>query len=110
MFVCDFETTTEKDDCRVWAYGYMEIGNKTNYKIGNSMEEFMAWVKISKSDIYFHNLKFDGSFIVNYLLKNGYEWTHKDKRENHGEAKAFSTMISNMGQWYMIDIWYGRKG
>jgi hypothetical protein len=110
MFVSDFETTTRKDDCRVWAYGYMEIGNKTNYKIGNSMDEFMGWLEKIKANIYFHNLKFDGSFIVNKLLKMGFKWTHKGKDEEHGEAGTFSTIISNMGQWYMIDICYGYKG
>jgi hypothetical protein len=110
LFSCDFETTTQKDDCRVWAYGYMEIGNKQNYRIGNNIDEFMEWVEKIKADLYFHNLKFDGSFIVNYLLKAGFEWTHKEKSKNHGHAKTFSTMISNMGQWYMVDICYGYKG
>ncbi|UTC25165.1 DNA polymerase [Cytobacillus phage Bfsp1] len=108
QFMCDFETTTDIDDCRVWAYGYMEIGNKQNYKIGNSIEEFMEWAEKSRSDIYFHNLKFDGSFIVNWLLNNGYTWEHMN--EKSGKPKTFTTIISNMGQWYMVDICYGRKG
>jgi hypothetical protein len=52
-FSCDFETTTKLDDCRVWAYGYMEIGNKTNYKIGNSIDEFMSWCENSQADFIF---------------------------------------------------------
>lgn len=103
-FSCDFETTTDPNDCRVWAYGWMEIGNKKNYKIGNSMDEFMEWCKKVKGDLYFHNLKFDGSFIVNWLMKNGFE--HNDS----GMEGTFNTIISNMGQWYMIDICYGYKG
>jgi len=103
-FSCDFETTTKIDDCRVWAYGYMQIGKKSNYKIGNSMDEFMEWVELVKSDLYFHNLKFDGSFIVNWLLKNGYEYSETPT------AKTFKTTISSMGQWYIIDICYGFKG
>lgn len=103
-YVCDFETTTKEDDCRVWAYGYMEIGNKKNLKIGTKIEDFMDWCKKEKCDIYFHNLKFDGSFIVNWLLHNGY--THSAD----GLPMTFNTIISNMGQWYMIDICYGYKG
>ncbi len=110
LFSCDFETTTQKDDCRVWAYGYMEIGNKENYKIGNSIDEFMEWAEKQKGDLYFHNLKFDGSFIVNWLLRKGFKWTKEGKDENHGHAGTFSTIISNMGQWYMVDICYGYKG
>lgn len=103
-YVGDFETTTKEDDCRVWAYGCMEIGNKKNLKIGTKIEDFMDWCKKEKCDIYFHNLKFDGSFIVNWLLHNGY--THSDD----GLSMTFNTIISNMGQWYMIDICYGYKG
>jgi hypothetical protein len=102
-YSCDFETTTKVDDCRVWAYGWMEIGNKKNYKIGNNIEEFMHWVEKVKANLYFHNLRFDGEFIVNWLLKNGYEWNQS------GEPMTFNTVISNMGQWYSIDICYGYK-
>lgn len=103
-FSCDFETTTKLDDCRVWAYGYMEIGNKKNRKIGNSIDEFMDWVEKLNGDIFFHNLRFDGEFVVNWLLKNGFTY------DKSGKAKTFSTVISNMGQWYIIDICYGYKG
>lgn len=103
-YSCDFETTTKEEDCRVWAYGWMEIGNKKNFKIGNSMDEFMAWVEKCQADLYFHNLRFDGEFIVNWLLKNGY--TH----DSSGMDKTFNCVISNMGQWYIIDICYGYKG
>jgi hypothetical protein len=47
---------------------------------------------------------FDGEFIVNWLLKNGFTW------DKSGEPMTFFTIISNMGQWYMIDICYARKG
>src|SRR6185312_11877109 len=88
----------------------MEIGNKQNYKIGNSLDEFMEFVEKEKCDLYFHNLKFDGSFIVNWLLSNGWKWTHKDKDKEFGQAGTFSTTISNMGQWYVVDICYGYRG
>lgn len=104
-FSCDFETTTKIDDCRVWAYGWMEIGNKKNYQIGNSLDEFMQWCKDIKADLYFHNLKFDGSFIVNWLLKNGYVYDSTGKKEN-----SFSVLISVMNSWYSVDICYGYKG
>nr|P19894.1 RecName: Full=DNA polymerase; AltName: Full=Gene product 2; Short=gp2; AltName: Full=Protein p2 [Bacillus phage M2]AAA32368.1 DNA polymerase [Bacillus phage M2] len=104
MFSCDFETTTKLDDCRVWAYGYMEIGNLDNYKIGNSLDEFMQWVMEIQADLYFHNLKFDGAFIVNWLEQHGFKWS------NEGLPNTYNTIISKMGQWYMIDICFGYKG
>lgn len=103
-FSCDFETTTDPNDCRVWGYGVMEIGNQLNYEIGNSMNDFMAWVEKTKADLYFHNLKFDGSFIISWLLNNGF--IHDDS----GLPNTFDSVISNMGQWYKITISYGYIG
>lgn len=100
-FSCDFETTTKMDDCRVWAYGYMEVGNKKNFDIGNNIDDFMDFCKRTNEDLYFHNLRFDGEFIVNWLLKQGY------KHDKTGLPNTFSTIISSMGQWYAIDICYG---
>ena len=102
-YVADFETTTDLNDCRVWAYGFMEIGNKKNYRIGNNMDDFMGWLTLNNIDVYFHNLKFDGSFIVNYLLHNG--WICN----NSGQYGTFDVTISNMNQWYKIDITTGYK-
>lgn len=103
-FSCDFETTTLEDDCRVWGYGVMEINNHGNYHIGNNIDDFMNWCEKGNHDLYFHNLRFDGSFIVNWLLKNGYEYS------DSGLPKTFDAIISNMGQWYAIDICYGYRG
>lgn len=102
-FSCDFETTTQEDDCRVWAWGSMEVGNEENYQTGTSIESFMAWCEKTNGNLYFHNLKFDGAFIVNWLLHNGFKRVAKID----GEPNTFSTMISAMGQWYAIDICYG---
>src|SRR5690606_25525394 len=104
MFSCDLETTTDPNDCRVWATAYMEIGDLSNYKIGNDFDEFMDWLINCNSICYFHNLKFDGSFIVNDLLSNGWEWVKKPTKE-----KEFTTIISKMGQWYQILIHNGKK-
>lgn len=102
-FSCDFETTTDPNDCRVWAFGCVEIGNTKNMIVGNNMDDFMTWARRTQGDLYFHNLKFDGEYIVNYLLHNGFKY------EPNGGADTFDVTISNMGQWYKIDICYGFK-
>ena len=56
---------------------------------------------------YFHNLKFDGNFIVNWLLKNGWEWQKENKMM---KDKHFSTVIADTGQWYSITICSFIKG
>ena len=103
-YTCDFETTTDVNDCRVWAYGIMEIGNRDNFQIGTNIEDFMRWMEVCQSDLYFHNLAFDGEFIVNWLLLNGWEWSKESK------PRTFNGIISSQGQWYQIDICYGYKG
>jgi len=103
-FSCDFETTTDPDDCRVWAYGCMEIGNRENYTFGTQMDAFMMWAEKTQGDYYFHNLRFDGEFIVNWLLHKGFTYS-KDPL-----PYTFNSIISSMGQWYMIDVCYGFQG
>ena len=104
-FACDFETTTNEADCRVWAYALCEIGNVDNFKYGNSIDEFIRFCKDKKENyvLYFHNLKFDGEYIFNYLLNNGYECikTKKERRDN-----TFTTLISDTGQFYSIEIFF----
>ena len=103
-FACDFETTTDPMDCRVWAYGVKELYSKTGVMIGKDIDEFMEFVMNINADLYFHNLKFDGSFIVNWLLKKGY------RHDPDGLPGTFNTLISDMGQWYMVDVVVGYKG
>lgn len=59
-YSCDFETTTEEKDCRVWAYGICEVGDVENFIYGNNINDFMKWCEENHGSLlYFHNLKFD---------------------------------------------------
>ena len=104
-FTADFETTTDENDCRVWAYAICEIGNVDNFIYGNNIEDFIKFCSDKKQNyqLYFHNLKFDGEYIFNYLLNNGYEFV-KDKKERRD--KTFTCLISDMGQFYSIEIYF----
>lgn len=104
-FTADFETTTDKDDCRVWAYALCEIGNTENLIIGNNIDDFIKFCANPRYNhyIYFHNLKFDGEYIISYLLKNGF--THI-KEKNERANKTFTTIISGMGAFYSIEIYF----
>ncbi len=98
--MADFETTTDKDDCRVWAYGLMSVDNHDVFSIGSDLNEFMEYCEQLKTDIYFHNLRFDGSFIVNWLYRNGFSYS------DIPYPNTFNTMISKMNQWYSIQVVY----
>lgn len=108
-FAADFETTTDENDCRVWAYALCNVEDYTDFKYGNSIEDFIDFCSnpVSNYKIWFHNLKFDGVYIINYLLNNGFEWVadRKDKAD-----KTFTTLITDMGQFYSIVIYFKVKG
>lgn len=104
-YTADFETATWLEDSTyVWAYAICEIGNEDNIKIGNSIEDFMNFIEINKnSNYYFRNLKFDGEFVIHYLLTHGF--THIKNRKDKKD-KTFSTLISDMGMFYTIEIFF----
>ena len=102
MWVADFETTTSELDCRVWAWAVCEIGYPENIYYGNSIESYFDICMKSGSMVhYFHNLKFDGSFILYYLLTHGFRETQNSKKIKNGE---FNALISDKGQFYTIRI------
>ena len=109
-YTADFETTTVEDDCRVWAWAMCEIGEPDNFSYGNDLTEFMMKCYESKENlkIWFHNLKFDGSFIISWLLEAGFTYV-EDKKER-GEGMTFTTLITDMGQFYSIEVWFECRG
>lgn len=108
-FTADFETTTDVDDCRVWAWAVCEIGNFDNFKYGNSIDDFLQFCAGRENyTLYFHNAKFDSSFIIWYLLENGFEYI-KDKKDR--KDKTFTCLINEMGAFYSLEIYFkiGKK-
>lgn len=111
LLAADFETTTifeenlERDinnkKLETWLNCFVDIRkcyDMQEYKISTSTEEFFNQVhkQIEQQDnkdciIYFHNLKFDGSYILNYFNEKEIE---------------FDTFINDMGQWYSITYEY----
>lgn len=108
LFTADFETTTDPTDCRVWAYGICEIGKPDNFIYGNDIKDFIEWARKEKTaTAYFHNLKFDGEFILCWLFENGFKHVI-DRKEL--EANTFTTLISDKGQFYSMEICFKRSG
>ena len=104
-FTADFETTTDENDCRVWAYALSEIGNPDNFIYGNSLDEFMEFCANPTENykIYFHNLKFDGSFILSWLEENGFEFV-ETKKERHDSS--YTSLITDMNVFYSLEIYF----
>lgn len=102
LYTADFETTTDLDDCRVWAFAICDMDNIDNMIYGTSIEEFFEVCKaLPDCRMYFHNLAFDVSFIFDYMLRNGYVWEDdRIPRYTYG----FTTVISDMNQVYSVRV------
>jgi hypothetical protein len=106
-YTADFETTTDLDDCRVWAAAVCEIGAEgLPVEHGTSIEWFIEWCEShAQCNIYFHNLAFDGAFIMDWLERNGWEWVPD---RNHVSDKTYMTIISDANQVYCIELCFTR--
>ena len=109
IYTADFETKTIAPTC-VWAWGVSKQNDPTYFEHGDCIEtfiEFLAYIPQDVTKVYFHNLKFDGVFIIDHLLKTG--WTWKQSKKECFE-KDFTTVISGDGKFYLIDIYFGGHG
>lgn len=76
VWSADFETTgkanLEKDGyVRVWLWSLARMDGEKEYS-GTTMESFLEKVKEEAvKRCFFYNLRFDGSFLVDWLLRHG---------------------------------------
>ena len=119
-YIADFETTvdedtTAQDSTEVWAFAIVNTDASddiSSVTVGHSIAEFMEYIdKLGTCYIYFHNLKFDGSFILYYLCTTvGYreylvDGVHDSKLFSKNAKKGHYTyLISDMGVWYEMKI------
>lgn len=111
MIVADFETsryTPSTTDSHVWCWGASrwcgDSVEEDDYQWGLSIDTFMEHVTSMErsANVFFHNLKFDGHFIVDWLLRTGKRCIDLEGRALR--VGEFTTTISDMGQWYKI-VW-----
>lgn len=102
-YTADFETTTDPETAHVWSWESCVVGAPDNFCRGIDIESFIEYCSLEDRIIYFHNLKFDSSYILSYLLTHGYSWANKRTLNKH----EFSTLISNMGQFYSVTVCFG---
>lgn len=118
ILVGDFETTVYdgQEYTEVWASACVEL-NTDEVVIFHSIGDTFKYLLSLDCNviIYYHNLKFDGSFWLSYLL---IDLHYKQAYTQHGEHitdiewmkdndmpdKSFKYTISDMGQWYSIII------
>ena len=128
-YAADFETTVFEGQTftEVWSAAMVEFGSE-EVEVYHSIGEWWAAVKKLKGNIclYFHNLKFDGHFIIDYFIRTlnmrqGFDpiWGIKDGEKDIISYKklpgskmvkdSFNYSISDMGQWYSITVKTGGR-
>lgn len=107
-FTADFETSTWLDnETYVWCWATAEISDDYPTEWGTDINSFMEWCKCQKTClIYFHNLKFDGEFIISYLLNNNFKCRNGEKGKS---PKSFKTLISDMGVVFSIKVYFNKS-
>ena len=121
LYVADFETsvsenTNTQDSTEVWSAALCEIGvtDPNGVMVWKSLADFIYNIVSLPYDknIWFHNLAFDGSFILNYLLKSD-EWEQAfdivgdeyfPTPEKDMKNYTYKYTISTMGEWYIITL------
>ena len=107
ILVADFETSYNKEQNRawVWAYGLYKI-NTNKFVCGGSINAFMREIfSRPTSKCYFHNLKFDGRFILFWLLKHKYKYVKAVTR-----PREYTHLIDDTNNYYSITVGYIRNG
>lgn len=115
-FSADFETTVfpGQTNTEVWAAAIVELFSD-DVSIFHGIDELFDYLLNLDDNVvaYFHNLKFDGSFWLDYLirvlnLEQAYEQLSETKYEwlpeKEMKHKSFKYSISSRGQWYTITI------
>ena len=103
IYCADFETTSLEQykvegQTRVYLWKMMGVDVQHD-RMGLTMDEFIYDLELLEGGIiYFHNLSFDGEFIIWWLLENGYEYNEEDK------PKTFSSIIDETGSIYEIKL------
>ena len=69
---------------------------------GEDIDSFINYCSLinASSSFYFHNLKFDGEFIIHYLLTHGFVHVNEKKLG----VNQFSTIISDLNVFYCIKV------
>ena len=84
----------------MWCWGTMNVHDFSDYVTGTDIDSFFEWSSKNSSTTYFHNLAYDGSFVIDALLRRGYVHV-KDRPE---APQSFSTLIDGMGKFYAITV------
>ena len=106
IYCADFETTSKTNYTidgyvRVWLWSLVsaeKIGNQTEY-YGYTIQSFLTKIREIQADrIFFHNLRFDGQFLLWYFVDN--KWMY---------GIDYKILVDGMGNWFSITIYWSEN-
>lgn len=120
-YVADFETVVYKGQERtdVWLGGFMPVGDtEESIRMYSKIEDFIDGIMSQNKNmiVWFHNLSFDGSFILDYFLHSkkykqalvtegrGDNKKIRFKKNKYLHHNEYTYLISKMGVWYELTV------
>ena len=119
--ISDFETTVDQEHTEVWAAASIKLADPTApeyVRVQTSIDEYLEYLMKQSENllVFFHNLRFDGSFILSAVMNM--EGWHQYKAADGSyradnfflrDNKAFAYTISDTNEWYEIKLSYNGK-
>lgn len=104
IYSADFETTTDPNDCRVWAWGCCEVSNEDNFYYGNDIATFVRFMEEHQGEYYFHNAGFDVEFLFSYLFsERGFRYSET------GREGCVTLLMSASRKFYQSEIYFKKS-
>lgn len=91
----------------VWCAGYQRLFTERSdaLKVFGTIKDFVnSLLQNETKKVYFHNLKFDGQFLMSYFLFKGYIYN-----EDLNQDKQMSYIIDRTGTFYMLTVTFVNK-
>lgn len=116
IIAADFETTSYEGQTftEVWCAACAELYTDDVLIFHSLQEQFDYFLALKENLIvYYHNLKFDGSFWLDFLeyktdFKQGFTPEFRKIKLSEQPSKSYTYTISTLGQWYGITIKNGK--
>lgn len=109
-YVIDFENENADENIinektHIWLYDFCKIDEKYEHIYGYNIDDFFKTLeRLAPCDCYSHNLKYDGIFILDYILKHGYKYIELNSKKEKLKPYQFNTLIASTGVFYKISI------
>ena len=95
----DTETIKNPDgSMRVWLCDICIVDGNFGHETWIDLDGFFEWSFKQKEQVisYWHNLKYDGSYLINWLHFNGFHFS-----ESVGEPNTYNFLVTDRSVWFL---------